>query len=107
LITPTLINTDVETKELLNNDCGAEYVHKEVRFPTNFEKTADLKCCAFDGDADRLIYFTKDKQSKLVVIDGDKQFALISLYIKELLDQIGLEVPFVMVNTAYSNGKAV
>ena len=81
LITPTLINTDVNTKEILNADCGAEYIHKEVRLPTNFEKTNNLTCCAFDGDADRLVYFTKDKSQKLAVIDGDKQFALIALYI--------------------------
>lgn len=41
------------------------------------------KSCSFDGDADRLIYFTKGKSSKPTVIDGDKQFALIMMYIKE------------------------
>jgi len=28
------------------------------------------------------------------------------MYIKELLSDIGVDVPYVMVNTAYSNGKA-
>lgn len=44
-----------------------------------------MKCVSFDGDADRQIYFFGDHQGKLTVIDGDKQFAFIMLYIKNLL----------------------
>ena len=40
-----------------------------------------------------------------MVIDGDKQFALIMVYIKSLLAKIGVDVPHVMVNTAYTNSK--
>jgi phosphomannomutase len=42
------------------------------------------------------------------VIDGDKQFVLIMMYIRELLVEMGVEeqVPYVLVNTAYSNGMA-
>jgi phosphomannomutase len=37
---------------------------------------------SFDGDADRLIYYYKDSQNKkLVIIDGDKQFAFIVMYV--------------------------
>jgi phosphoacetylglucosamine mutase len=66
------------------------------------------KGCSFDGDADRLIYFRKGtgKNEKIDVIDGDKQFALIMMYVRELLEQTGLDVPHVLVNTAYSNGMA-
>lgn len=38
------------------------------------------KFASFDGDADRLIYFMKKGDTPLV-IDGDKQFALLMLYI--------------------------
>ncbi len=40
------------------------------------------------------------------MIDGDKQFALIMMYVRELLEQTGIEVPHVIVNTAYTNGMA-
>jgi phosphomannomutase len=36
---------------------------------------------SFDGDADRLIYFWKYSDDWPRVIDGDKQFALLTLYI--------------------------
>ena len=44
---------------MLNEQCGAEYVHKDVKFPLNFEAKSGAKCASFDGDADRLIYFYK------------------------------------------------
>jgi phosphoacetylglucosamine mutase len=89
----------------LNYDCGAEFLHKEIQFPTNFVvSSSPAKAAAFDGDADRLIYFTKAEGSKPIIIDGDKQFALIGKYITELLNEVGVEVPMIMVNTAYSNG---
>jgi phosphoacetylglucosamine mutase len=103
---PTLINTEISNKKLLNYDCGAEYIHKENRFPSNFDDSA--KACAFDGDADRLIYFSKrtSEDTRPTVIDGDKQFALIMTYVKKLLDEMNCAdlVPYVLVNTAYSNG---
>jgi phosphoacetylglucosamine mutase len=40
------------------------------------------------------------------VIDGDKQFALIMMYVRELLEKTGVSVPHVIVNTAYTNGMA-
>ena len=42
-----------------------------------------------------------------VIIDGDKQFGLIMVYIKALLNRLGLnEFSHVLVNTAYCNSKA-
>ena len=78
-------NTDMDTKELLNNNCGAEFA-------------------SFYGDADRLIYFAK-KGDAPMVIDGDKQFALLMLYITQMCAELGLEPDLhVLVNTAYANG---
>jgi len=55
-----MINTDTNKKQILNYDCGAEYLQKDVRYPTNYSThDSPAKCCSFDGDADRLIYFTK------------------------------------------------
>lgn len=105
---PKLINIEVDNKPTLNYDCGAEYVHKDGFYPVKFiPHLTPPKACSFDGDADRLIYFAKGKtEGKPIVIDGDKQFALIMMYIKEQLKVIGADVPYIMVNTAYSNGMA-
>jgi phosphomannomutase len=53
------------------------------------DKHLVLKYASFDGDADRLIYFWKDAD-KALVIDGDKQFALLSLYIAQQLKTLSL-----------------
>jgi len=44
-----------------------------------------MKCVSFDGDADRQMYYFGDANGKLRVVDGDKQFAFILMYIKNLL----------------------
>jgi phosphoacetylglucosamine mutase len=41
----------------LNKNCGAEFVHKEQKFPGNFDNYQHLFGASLDGDADRLIYF--------------------------------------------------
>ncbi len=44
---------------MLNEECGAEFVHKDQKLPLQFDihGKPGLKCASFDGDADRLIYF--------------------------------------------------
>ena len=66
-----LINTKTDRFDKLNEKCGAEYVHKEQKPPTEVTVNSPSKCAAFDGDADRLIYFRK-AGSKVIVVDGDK-----------------------------------
>jgi phosphoacetylglucosamine mutase len=102
-----LINTTIEATDRLNSNCGAEFVHKEVEFPSEADSVEKDKFAAFDGDADRLIYFFRDgSDKKPYVMDGDKQFALLMDYIVRLLNELkapeGLSV---LVNTAYANGK--
>lgn len=49
-----LINIDNDPN-ILNENCGAEFVHKEQKIPLNFDSESDAgkKCLSFDGDADR------------------------------------------------------
>ena len=104
-----LINTKHDICKLVNEKCGAEFVHKDNSYPEDFNPKDGMKSCSFDGDADRLIYFTNGKEKnnpKPEVIDGDKQFALIISYIRDLLKEIGVDVPHVLVNTAYANSRA-
>jgi phosphoacetylglucosamine mutase len=70
-----LINTKVDQYKLINEACGAEYVQKEISYPASFNvERHGVKACSFDGDADRLIYFTHGVKNsgKPIVIDGDK-----------------------------------
>ena len=49
-----LINDDKEPN-YLNEMCGAEYIHKNQKLPSNWNSAKDVnkKCTCFDGDADR------------------------------------------------------
>jgi len=102
-----LVNTRTDDPVNLNEGCGAEHVHKEVKNPTGVNQSSPKKAACFDGDADRLIYFKNE--GKPVVIDGDKQFSLLMLYIVELLEALGLKesVSHCLVNTAYANSQAL
>lgn len=103
-----LVNTATNEKELLNEGCGAEYVHKEVKLPSGVTESSPAKVASFDGDADRLIYF-RNVDGKPVVIDGDKQFSLLMMYVVELLKALEIEnsVSHCLVNTAYANSQAL
>jgi hypothetical protein len=54
LLKVDLINTS-DDPNVLNEGCGAEFVHKEQQVPENFimSDNKEIKCVSFDGDADR------------------------------------------------------
>ena len=92
----------------MNELCGAEYVHKDQKVPRNYceKEHKGRKCASFDGDADRLIYWYEGEDGVLKIIDGDKQFALIVMYVKELLARLEVKgISHVLVNTGYCNSK--
>lgn len=44
---------------VLNGGCGSDFLQKDRQLPSQFEGVAPgARCCAVDGDADRLMYFT-------------------------------------------------
>mmetsp|Transcript_27104 Transcript_27104/g.36205 ORF Transcript_27104/g.36205 Transcript_27104/m.36205 type:complete len:165 (-) Transcript_27104:395-889(-) len=104
----TLVNTETKNPLILNEGCGAEFVHKEAKLPSGVDESSPKKAASFDGDADRLMYF-KNLGAKPVIIDGDKQFSLLMLYVTKLLKDLGIEnsVSNVLVNTAYANSQAL
>ena len=104
-----LINTSSDP-DLLNEGCGAEYVHKEQSVPRGFHADhRSMKCITFDGDADRQIYFYETADGDLKILDGDKQFVFIMRYIIGLLKELGIEdeVPTVYAHSPYTNLKAI
>ncbi|OEH74041.1 phosphoacetylglucosamine mutase [Cyclospora cayetanensis] len=59
-------SSDCSGSHLINENCGAEFVQKGVRLPQRFGFPKDASegapCCAFDGDADRIVYFAWQRQ---------------------------------------------
>ena len=92
----------------LNEKCGADYVKLYQCSPDGMDISPGDRCVTFDGDADRVLYFYCDEDSKFHLLDGDKIATLIVGYLKEKLDKTGvtLERGLGIVQTAYANGNS-
>ncbi|KAL6459681.1 hypothetical protein MHYP_G00314400 [Metynnis hypsauchen] len=90
----------------LNYLCGADYVKVQQKPPQGINMGAGERCCSFDGDADRIVYYYNDSDGCFHLLDGDKIATLISTYLKELLTQAGLHLQIAVVQTAYANGSS-
>nr|XP_008524635.1 PREDICTED: phosphoacetylglucosamine mutase isoform X2 [Equus przewalskii] len=94
------------TKGKLNHLCGADFVKSHQRPPQGMEMKSSERCCSFDGDADRIVYYYSDTDGHFHLIDGDKIATLISSFLKELLVEIGESLNIGVVQTAYANGSS-
>jgi len=93
---------------VINQNCGAEHVHKEKSFPTGLpNKIHNKRFAALDGDADRSVYFYKDFHGNKIVLDGDKMATLIALFLKEELTKVFVNRKINVIHTGYSNGAMV
>ncbi|KAK3517885.1 hypothetical protein QTP70_026212 [Hemibagrus guttatus] len=90
----------------LNYLCGADHVKVQQKPPQGMDMRPGQRCCSFDGDADRIIYYYNDSAGHFHLLDGDKIATLISTYLKELLTQAGLNLQVAVVQTAYANGSS-
>lgn len=100
----------------LNEGVGADFVQKEKVVPSGFSPSEiGLRCASLDGDADRLVYFLLQPDTKMIdLVDGDKMLTLFALFIKEQLNVLKdneNETPcdpyrpsLGIVQTAYANG---
>uniref|UniRef100_A0A8C3KKQ5 Phosphoacetylglucosamine mutase n=1 Tax=Calidris pygmaea TaxID=425635 RepID=A0A8C3KKQ5_9CHAR len=94
------------TKEKLNHLCGADFVKVHQKPPRGLDMNPNERCCSFDGDADRIVYYYKDTTGHFHLIDGDKIATLISIFLKELLAKVGQTLKMAVVQTAYANGSS-
>ncbi|XP_006797288.1 phosphoacetylglucosamine mutase [Neolamprologus brichardi] len=94
------------SKGRLNHQCGADYVKVQQKPPTGVKINPGERCCSFDGDADRIVYYYTDSEGTFHLLDGDKMATLISTFLKELLTQAGLNLKIAVVQTAYANGSS-
>ncbi|XP_024432388.1 phosphoacetylglucosamine mutase [Desmodus rotundus] len=97
---------NVGTEGRLNHLCGADFVKSHQKPPQGMEMKSSERCCSFDGDADRIVYYYCDADGHFHLIDGDKIAALISSFLKELLLEIGENLNIGVVQTAYANGSS-
>ncbi|KFV76750.1 Phosphoacetylglucosamine mutase, partial [Dryobates pubescens] len=94
------------SKEKLNHLCGADFVKVNQKPPRGLDMKPNERCCSFDGDADRIVYYYVDTSGQFHLIDGDKIAALISVFLKELLAKVGQSFEMAVVQTAYANGSS-
>ncbi|XP_076639148.1 phosphoglucomutase 3-like protein nst [Colletes latitarsis] len=100
----TIIHIYNDGNGKLNHMCGADYVKVKQVPPINFDLKSNARCVSVDGDADRIIYFYLDENSKFHLLDGDRIAALVAGYFKELLEESRLSFQLGVVQTAYANG---
>uniref|UniRef100_A0A673NHZ6 Phosphoacetylglucosamine mutase n=1 Tax=Sinocyclocheilus rhinocerous TaxID=307959 RepID=A0A673NHZ6_9TELE len=62
----------------LNHMCGADYVKVQQKAPQGMNMGVGERCCSFDGDADRIVYYYTDSKGCFHLLDGDKIATLIS-----------------------------
>ncbi|CAN9507767.1 unnamed protein product [Ophioblennius macclurei] len=94
------------SKGKLNYQCGADFVKVHQKCPTGIEINPGERCCSFDGDADRIVYYYMDSAERFHLLDGDKIATLITIFLKELLTQARLDLQMGLVQTAYANGSS-
>ncbi|XP_051909391.1 phosphoacetylglucosamine mutase isoform X2 [Hippocampus zosterae] len=90
----------------LNHQCGADFVKVQQKPPTGVKVQSGERCCSFDGDADRIVYYYTDSEDHFHLLDGDKMATLITTFLKELLMQARLNLKIAVVQTAYANGSS-
>lgn len=91
------------TEGRLNHLCGADFVKSQQKPPQGMAMKPGDRCCSFDGDADRIVYYYCDAAGRFHLIDGDKISTLISSFLKELLLEIGESLNIGVVQTADAN----
>ncbi|EAA04228.3 AGAP007215-PA [Anopheles gambiae str. PEST] len=91
----------------INFKCGADFVKTNHRVPEGLPEEAALasgRCCSVDGDADRVVYYFTDKEGTFRLLDGDRIATLLAGYLKDLIEQCGVQLEMGLVQTAYANG---
>lgn len=102
-----VVNDDVLKPEVLNLDCGADFVKTRQRAPPSPKPQPGGRICSLDGDADRLIYYWIDPETtQFFMFDGDRIATLAASFIADLFRTAGLdgELRIGVVQTAYANG---
>lgn len=101
-------NDDTLNHDILNKDCGADYVKTKQRLPPSISPQPLERCCSLDGDADRLVYYYADASNNFTLLDGDRIATLSAFFLADMIRSAKLEseLKVGIVQTAYANGAA-
>ena len=66
-----IFSDNIENDQLLNLNCGADFVKVQQKSPESLPGTPLRRCVSFDGDADRVVYYYTD-ESGFHLLDGDR-----------------------------------
>ncbi|CAG8951895.1 hypothetical protein HYFRA_00005699 [Hymenoscyphus fraxineus] len=101
-----IINDDIINAAVLNHDCGADFVKTKQRAPPSSTAGNNDRCCSYDGDADRIVYYFHDPEQGFRLLDGDRIATLAASFIGDLAREAGFgeELKIGVVQTAYANG---
>ena len=66
-----IFSDNIENDQLLNLNCGADFVKVQQKSPESLPGTLLRRCVSFDGDADRVVYYFTD-ESGFHLLDGDR-----------------------------------
>ena len=95
IIQVEMFNGAVDNGDLLNSNCGADFVKVGQRAPENIAAEKMKRCVSVDGDADRVVFYYNDDQGEFRLLDGDRIATLIAGYIKV--------IQFAVVNSELPN----
>jgi phosphoacetylglucosamine mutase len=95
---------------VLNLGCGADFIKTGKKAPAfkkleNYTPEASEILSSFDGDADRLVFFSVSTETQ--VLDGDSQAVFLAFHIRALLAQVHSKLSIGVVLSYYSNNAAV
>lgn len=101
-----VVNDDISRPDMLNVQCGADYVKTQQRAPPSSRAGQMDRCASLDGDADRLMYYFLDTDNNFNMLDGDRIATLAAAFLADLGRQSGLSehLRIGIVQTAYANG---
>lgn len=108
-VTYSLVNNAYDQPDMLNFDCGADYVKTNQKLPKSITPAPGKLYGSFDGDADRLVHYYQSADGVFKLLDGDKIATLLALFLQRLLSKIdGSKLPLdiAVVQTAYANGSS-
>ena len=100
-----VINDGRSDDDVLNKDCGADYVKVQQAPSKRALAQPRVRFAALDGDADRLIYFSFKDDGAFYMLDGDFIAVLYADFIIKLAKKANLpSIQVGVVQTAYANG---
>ena len=106
LVRIKVVNDKYLEPELLNSNCGADYVKTNQKLPNGIETEPLNLYASFDGDADRIVFFFINQQGQFKLLDGDKIATLIAAFLAELTAKCDADLNIGVVQTAYANGSS-